>query len=158
MASPATASDGGNRVTAGRMSWSEVRDDMTCADATCLWQDLDGLHVEPAPVHPPMTSILWAWTVTHSTVWRIRLDGATAYVATHQPAPAAGVPLVAWNSGDTEHDRVLQYRPAEGAPQKLAELQFTRYVAGPPGGDGTPVMFIARGVVSQDVSSEAFGA
>lgn len=51
------------------------------AGATCLWQDLDGLHVEPAPASAPPTSALWAWA--GSRLIRVRLDGDTAFVAVH---------------------------------------------------------------------------
>jgi hypothetical protein len=59
------------------------------ADVTCLWQDLDGLHVEPAPQTAPPTSILWGWRPGTGYLVRLRLDGDTAYVATHQTSDAA---------------------------------------------------------------------
>jgi hypothetical protein len=60
------------------------------AGATCLWQDLDGLHVEPVPAEPPPASLIWGWHEA-GQLFRLRLDGDTAYVAVHDPsAPPAG--------------------------------------------------------------------
>jgi len=58
------------------------------AGCTCLWQDLDGLHVEPPPAEAPQTSILWGWRGDAHLV-RARLDGDDAYVAVHQAPPGA---------------------------------------------------------------------
>ena len=38
------------------------------ARATCLWQDLDGLHVSGPPAEAPPTSIVWGW---RADGWRI---------------------------------------------------------------------------------------
>lgn len=65
----------------GRMTWAEAVAG-PLAGATCLWQDLDGLHVSPAPQSAPPTSILWAWRPDAWLV-RARLDGGTAFVAVH---------------------------------------------------------------------------
>jgi hypothetical protein len=54
------------------------------AGATCLWQDLDGLHVSGVPEEPPPTSILWGWRAD-GTLLRARLDsdasGVVAFIA-----------------------------------------------------------------------------
>lgn len=71
---------------------------------TCLWQDLDGLHIEPAPDQPPQTSILWAWSEAGAMV-RMRLDGGVGYVATC----ASGVPTT----------DVLPWAPADGRVQAV---------------------------------------
>ncbi|HSV64351.1 MAG TPA: hypothetical protein VLJ59_00395 [Mycobacteriales bacterium] len=84
----------------GRMSWSDAVAGPFAA-TTCLWQDLDGLHVEAAPELPPRTSHLWGWTATGRMV-RVRLDGDTAYVATCEPT--AGQRTEPWNP---EYGRVL---------------------------------------------------
>ena len=71
------------------------------AEATCLWQDLDGLHVEPAPASPPPTSVLWAWA--GSRLVRVRLDGGTAFVAVHleqRADQAAGDRTLPWSLED----------------------------------------------------------
>jgi hypothetical protein len=84
----------------------------------CLWQDLDGLHVEPAPRSAPPTSVVWGWRAWGDYLARVRLDGDTAFVAVHQaggpdgipaepdnvvgPVPVA-VPTLPWSPGD---DRV----------------------------------------------------
>ena len=41
----------------GRMTWAEAVAG-PLAGATCLWQDLDGLQVQPAPPAVPYTSRL----------------------------------------------------------------------------------------------------
>lgn len=65
--------------------------------ATCLWQDLDGLHIEPPPDVPPPTSILWGW-VDGVRVIRVRLDGSTALVAVR--ADKAGARTLPWSPRD----------------------------------------------------------
>jgi hypothetical protein len=65
----------------GRMTWAQAVAG-PLAGATCLWQDLDGLHVSPAPDVPPPTSILWGWR-PDSWLVRARLDGDIAFVAVH---------------------------------------------------------------------------
>lgn len=72
---------GSNGPTAGKMTWPEALL-APLAGTTCLWQDLDGLHVEPAPASPPPTSLIWGWRGCDHLV-RLRLDGDTAYVAVH---------------------------------------------------------------------------
>jgi hypothetical protein len=69
----------GRRLSGGRMTWAQAVSG-ALGGATCLWQDLDGLHVEPPPADPPPTSILWGWR-GESVLVRARLDGDTAYVA-----------------------------------------------------------------------------
>jgi hypothetical protein len=61
------------------MTWAEALSG-PLTGCTCLWQDLDGLHVEPPPFDAPPTSILWGWRGSSFLV-RARLDGDTAYVA-----------------------------------------------------------------------------
>lgn len=65
----------------------------------CLWQDLDGLHVEPAPADPPPTTILWGWR-GESALVRVRLDGDTAYVGVHDPATSPLTGVVPWSPSD----------------------------------------------------------
>ncbi len=79
----------------GRMSWAEAVAG-PLAGATCLWQDLDGLHVAAAPDAPPPTSILWAWR-PDSWLVRARLDGSVAFVAVHDGAGL--VRTVPWDIG-----------------------------------------------------------
>jgi hypothetical protein len=67
------------------------------AGATCLWQDLDGLHVAAAPVTPPYTSILWAWR-PDSWLVRVRLDEGRALVAVHDGTGALSA--IPWDVGD----------------------------------------------------------
>lgn len=79
----------------GRMTWAEAVAG-PLAGATCLWQDLDGLHVSAAPAEPPPTSILYGWR-EDSLLVRLRLDGSTALVAVHDLAEQRPVGTVAWN-------------------------------------------------------------
>lgn len=88
---------------AGRMPWADALAG-PLTGVTCLWQDLDGLHVERAPASPPPTSVLWGWCEQYLV--RIRLDGDTAFVAVHDPAgkgdtaPGVATRLLAWGSDD----------------------------------------------------------
>ena len=82
--------------TSGRMSWAQAVAG-PLADATCLWQDLDGLHVPEVPETPPPTTILWAWR-PDSWLVRVRLDGDTALVAVHHGTGL--VRTVPWGTGD----------------------------------------------------------
>lgn len=95
-----------NGLSGGRMTWAEAASG-PLAGCTCLWQDLDGLHVEPAPPDVPPTSILWGWR-GGSFLVRIRLDGDTAYVAAvtdvaalgPEAGPVFSAPTVAWSPDD----------------------------------------------------------
>jgi hypothetical protein len=88
----------GSGLAGGRMSWAEATTGPLAA-AMCLWQDLDGLHVEAAPAAAPPTSILWAWR-GDSMLVRVRLDGQTAYVAVHDPEVQQPVRTVPWSPDD----------------------------------------------------------
>jgi hypothetical protein len=72
----------------GKMPWTQALAG-PLTGATCLWQDLDGLHVEPAPESSPPTSVLWGWRGDGILV-RVRLDGDTAFVAIHEPTATEG--------------------------------------------------------------------
>jgi hypothetical protein len=55
----------------GRVPWHKV---VRLLDgATCVWQDLDGLHHGPAPGQPPLATHVWAWN--EKSAWRFRVDG-----------------------------------------------------------------------------------
>lgn len=82
----------------GRMTWSDAISG-PLAGCTCLWQDLDGLHVEPPPADPPPASSLWGWR-GESALVRVRLDGDIAYVATHDPATSKLTAVVPWSHSD----------------------------------------------------------
>ena len=47
-------------ASARGVEWTALRES-ALAGYTCLWQDLDGVHIAPAPPDAPRTSILWAW-------------------------------------------------------------------------------------------------
>lgn len=87
------------------------------AGATCLWQDLDGLHVSAAPTSSPATSILWGWR-PDSWLVRARLDGDVAYVAVHDGGSGL-VRTVPWNTGDEQSDGDLRVAASRGHRHSL---------------------------------------
>lgn len=125
---------------AGRMSWADAVAG-PLAGATCLWQDLDGLHVEAAPESAPPTSILFGWLAGTRLV-RVRLDGNTALVAVLDCADGlpAAVRVLPWSPGDgrvqANHGRGLDRRGGGvGAVYEQVVVGGT--------GDGTgPITFI----------------
>lgn len=92
------------------------------AGCTCLWQDLDGLHVEPAPPQAPLTSILWAWADTGAML-RVRLDGDIGYVATC-PADVTTTAVLPWGPDD---GRVHAVRRAVSSGAGL-DLRLDQYL------------------------------
>jgi hypothetical protein len=92
----------------GKMPWTQALAG-PLADVTCLWQDLDGLHVEPAPISPPPTSLLWGWRGSAYLV-RVRLDGGTAFVAVHEEAAAPAGP----GGLGSDNARTLPWSPVDG--------------------------------------------
>ena len=136
-------------VTGGQLTW-EAALAGHLAGATCLWQDLDGLHVEPAPAQPPLTTILWGWR--DDALIRVRLDTdidestgqdeVTAFVAVVPPA-APGTRTVPWNIGPGGDGRVAGMRgPAVDSGAAAGEFEQV-IVGGQPGtGAAGPVMFI----------------
>jgi hypothetical protein len=83
---------------------------------TCLWQDLDGLHVAAPPAAAPPTSVLWAWS-GDGAMARLRLDGDTVHVA----LCAADVPVTAVEPWTPTDGRV---RAVRFAPDTTAGLQL----------------------------------
>lgn len=105
----------------GRMSWAEAVAG-PLAGATCLWQDLDGLHVEPAPPAVPCTSIMWGWRDDGMLI-RARLDGSVALVAVHAPGGRM-VSTVPWDARPGGDGRVATARgPAAGPGSIGAEYE-----------------------------------
>lgn len=90
-----------NAPQAGRMPWTDAAAG-PLAGATCLWQDLDGVHVETAPAAPPPTSVLWAWRDDDYLI-RARLDDGYAFVAVHR-AGGDAVRLLGWEPDDHRVD------------------------------------------------------
>lgn len=82
----------------GRMGWADAAAG-PLAGCTCLWQDLDGLHVEPVPADAPPTSIMWGWR-GDSLLVRVRLDGDVAYVAVHDATASRLAGVVPWSPAD----------------------------------------------------------
>lgn len=113
------------------------------AGATCLWQDLDGLHASAAPAAPPPTSIVWGWR-PDGTLLRVRLDGDMAFVAELDAVAAAerAVRTVPW---DVRKDgRVAGLR---GPGSDYAGTAYEQVVVDGIGDDVGPVTFLrpARG-------------
>jgi hypothetical protein len=108
------------------------------AAATCLWQDLDGLHVQAPPATPPPTSILWAWT-SDATLLRARLDGDTVYLARWRGEPAGAV-VQPWPSDDA---RVGAYRPADATAATALAERYVQVIVYPDTDDTAgPLAFI----------------
>ena len=126
----------GNELSGGRMTWSAAVSG-PLAGCTCLWQDLDGLHVEPAPAQAPPTSILWGWR-GESVLVRVRLDGDTAYVAVRDPAGPGMVATVPWRPSD---GRVAASAGRGPGPERGGVgARYEQVVVG--GIDGGPITFI----------------
>lgn len=99
--------------------WADLVDRL--AGHTCLWQDLDGYHVEAPPTQAPRTSILWAWAEDGSMV-RVRIDDdrSIAYLATC-PADVATTPLTSWDPHDRRIHAVRRADSPEGGPDLVLE-------------------------------------
>lgn len=126
----------------GRMTWAEAVAG-PLAGATCLWQDLDGLHVSEAPESAPPTSILWGWRGDGWLV-RLRLDGETAYVAVHDPSVRAAVPTVPWGPGDRRVAGSVRHGP--GAASGGTGARYEQVVADADGAG--PVTFVRPAAAS----------
>lgn len=88
-------------------AWNEAR--AALEGATCMWQDLDGLHCATAPATAPPTSIVWAWWPYPSDkVARLRIDEDIVYLA-EAAWPSGSTPTIPWGADDR---RVAQYRSA----------------------------------------------
>ena len=137
MTQPAPANtSGASRLSGGRSTWAVVLAG-ELADATCLWQDLDGLHVGPAPAAPPPTTLVWGWTAT-GTLLRLRLDGETVFLARWDGG--GGTTTLAWPPTE---GRVLAYRGVERTAGGLgtAYVEVTVHPDDPDAAHG-PVTFI----------------
>lgn len=123
----------------GRMTWSAAVSG-PLAGCTCLWQDLDGLHVKPAPSEPPPTSILWGWR-GESVLVRVRLDGGTAYVAVHHLGASDMEATVPWAPTD---GRVAAARKPKRADDGVAHggvgARYEQILVG--GVDFGPITFV----------------
>lgn len=95
-----------DQVTPVGLVWGEVEERLN--GYTCLWQDLDGLHVTGPPQSAPPTSILWAWPTGASAMseppapfdeW----DPQHSLVG-DESAPAGSQPSWAWEPAIVEFD------------------------------------------------------
>ena len=139
-------------VTGGQTTWEAALAEHL-AGATCLWQDLDGLHIEPAPAQPPLTTILWGWR--DDALVRVRLDTDTdentglkevnAFVAV-VPSAAPGTRTVPWNIRPDGDGRVAGIRgPAVESGAAAGEFEQVIVVGqlGEPGtGTAGPITFV----------------
>lgn len=146
-----------------KMAWSEVVAsfvDATGAPLECLWQDLDGVHIEPVPDHAPPTSIMWAWPAPGSSselqpeaLRRVRIDGQIAYVAT----PRSGGQRVTLPWGGLDQIAQLRVASAQTADQVRAQV-FAEYVEDGTTGGESPVTFFYRTESGGRASSVAVGS
>lgn len=128
-------------LTGGEMSWEDAVAG-PLSGATCLWQDLAGLHTEAAPGEAPCTSILWGWR--DDELIRVRLDGNRAFVAVLSPTAASGTvraEAVAWDPSD---GRIASLRGPAVAPG-VGPGKFEQFVLGGDG-DGTGAITFIRPV------------
>lgn len=129
-------------------TWQQLVGELADADRApmeCLWQDIDGVHLEGPPDSAPMTSILWMWPAEASRageerrVYRIRLDGEQAYLATAGPADIESTEP--W--GDL--NQVDQMRCAGSfTPTAARETRLIELHERVCSGGGTPVTFFDR--------------
>jgi hypothetical protein len=108
--------------------------------ATCLWQDLDGLHAEPPPPEPPPTSILWGWR--DGALIRIRLDGEDAFVAV-VPSAHPGVRTVPWDlRPGTDGDRRVAGIRGPAVASGALRGAFEQVIVDRPGDATGPITFV----------------
>jgi hypothetical protein len=135
----------GDGLTGGRMTWAEAAFG-PLAGCACLWQDLDGLHVEPPPADAPPTSILWGWR-GDSVLVRARLDGDVAYIAmldeTAVGTDTVRVTTIPWAPNDGRVAAAVAVVDAGRGPGPGRGGVGTRYEQVVVGGIGTgPVTFV----------------
>lgn len=142
-------------VSGGRMSWAAAVSG-PLAGCTCLWQDLDGLHVEPASPDAPPTSILWGWR-GDAVLVRIRLDGEDAYVAVLdvKAAGADAVTTVAWAPEDGRVAAAVAAAGTGRGPGLESGGVGARYEQVIPGGtDAGPITFVRPAGADATASSD----
>lgn len=137
----------GGGLSGGRMPWAAAVSG-PLAGCTCLWQDLDGLHVEPPPLDAPPTSILWGWR-GDSFLARVRLDGDTAYVAvlddvtTLDPDAVSRAVTVPWALDDGRVAAAVAAADADRGPRPARGGVGARYEQVIVGGIETgPITFV----------------
>lgn len=128
------------KLTGGQMSWADAVAG-PLAGATCLWQDLDGVHVEPAPAAPPLTSILWGWR--EGSLARVRLDGAQAFVAL-LTGETAGEPALRWDFRPGEGDGRVAGIRGPAVESGSVNQQFEQVVVDDPGNGTGPITFVRQ--------------
>lgn len=112
----------------GLLPWSEVRSYL--GEATCTWQDLDGLHLAAAPDAAPIATHLWGWSPDR--YFRARIDGEHAYLAALTQG-GDGVPVNVITRPSLL--RNTDYFVAEGDVPELELLEIT---------GRTPATFLRR--------------
>ncbi len=122
-------------ITGGTMTWTEAITSHL-RGWTCLWQDLDGLHIAAPPVAAPPTSILWAWSPDGARA-RLRLDDQVVHLALC-PADVPATAVEPWNPTDG------RVRATRFAPDTTTGLQLRlehTVVPGSPSAGG-PITFL----------------
>ncbi|WP_066913591.1 hypothetical protein [Millisia brevis] len=101
-------------------TWADARTQLS--GATCLWQDLDGLHRADPPADAPATSILWAWW-PDGRVARLRIDGDDVWYAQDRWDKGRRDTTIAWAADD---GRIAGVRVADPAtePAAVVDEQF----------------------------------
>lgn len=122
-------------------SWQEVREHLGAVE--CMWQDLDGFHLEALPDQLPHTSILWAWSNTKglTVAYRLRLDDKVVYLASIEVPSESGECLSVWG-GRGEVAAAHDHAAEMGAPDPTALA--LRYVTDDPPGGAVPIPFYWR--------------
>jgi len=63
----------------GRLEWGGLR--QAFDGWIGMWQDREGLHVEPLPPEVPRWAWLWGWSPTRDALLRARIDGTSCHTA-----------------------------------------------------------------------------
>lgn len=105
----------------GRLRWTQIRQDLRDAEATCAWSALNGFHLKDAMALPDIVigaTHLWAWTTGAggTTAWRVRLD--------HGDALTARLDLDPGGAGSEGDPVTVRVRP--GMPWGSDDQQITR--------------------------------
>ena len=148
-----------DQVTPVGLVWGEVEERLN--GYTCLWQDLDGLHVTGPPQSAPPTSILWAWPTGASAMseppapfdeW----DPQHSLVG-DESAPAGSQPGWAWEPAIVEFDPPLLRIRIDGDHVFLAQCVSGTVAPAIPWGDERQIdgLYVAADTRAADESADA---
>ena len=128
------------------LSWAEASS-LHLTGRQCLWQDLDGLHCEPAPPVAPLTSVLWGWSPTgdpDAPPVRLRIDRDGDQVRVFAAAFTGTDPGAEVTTVDPGRDQRVAGIRLAGATN-LTDLRL-RAVTDNPGTAGAALTFLYRAV------------